>query len=185
MVSAVKFRHLVHAFCALVVVFSAAAFAAPAKPDATVVVEKGGGLGVIKGIFRDEAGGPIAEATVAIYRAGTSTLLKQVSSDSAEHFLAKIMPGTYTVLAVAQGFNPVTLFGVEVGRSAELNYGFKLERAGEGNTLPEKRLDRNSSKWRIRAAQTQRSIYQNQEGNDQTVAKVEADEAADTEPQTR
>ena len=75
------------------------------------------------------------------------------------------MPGTYTVLAVAQGFNPVTLFGVEVGRAAQLNYGFKLERAGSGNTLPEKRLDRNSSKWRIRAAQTQRSIYQNTEGD--------------------
>jgi hypothetical protein len=179
MVSVVKIRHLVHAFCAVAVVFSAAAFAAPAGSSATVSIEHSGGLGIIKGIVRDESGGPIAEATVAIFRAGTSTLLKQVTSAADGHFLAKIMPGTYTVLAVAQGFNPVTLFGVEVGRSAELNYGFKLERAGEGNTLPEKRLDRNSSRWRIRAAQTQRSIYQNQQGSDETVAKVEAAEAAD------
>jgi hypothetical protein len=36
---------------------------------------------------------------------------------------------------VAQGFNPVTLLGVQVGQAAELNYGFKLERSA-GNTLP-------------------------------------------------
>ena len=45
-----------------------------------------------------------------------------------------------------------------------LNYGFKLEQAGSGNTLPEKRADKNSSKWRIRAAQMSRSIYQHTPG---------------------
>jgi len=178
--SKVSPKHLVHAFCALAVVFSAAGFAAPSKDSATVVVERTTDIGIIRGVVRDETGGPIAEATVAIFRAGTSTLLKQVTSDAAGRFVAKIIPGTYTVLAVAQGFNPVTLFGVEVARSADLNYGFKLERAGEGNTLPEKRADRNSSKWRIRAAQTQRSIYQNQEGTDAAVAKVEAEQDTDS-----
>lgn len=138
-----------------------------------VVVESSAGLGVIKGIVRDEAGGPIADASVAIFRSGTSKLLKQVVSAADGSFLAKIVPGTYTVLAVAQGFNPVTLFGVELSRSAELTYGFRLERSGSGNTLPEKKLDRNSSKWRIRAAQTQRSIYQNHEG-DAPVDEAEA-----------
>lgn len=161
----IKARHLVHAFCAVAVVFSAAGFAAPEPSAGVVSIETKGGLGIIKGVVRDEAGGPIAEATVAIFRGGSSTLLKQVTSAADGRFLAKIMPGTYTVLAVAQGFNPTTLFGVEVGRSAEVNYGFKLERSGGGNTLPEKRPDRNSSKWRIRAAQTQRSIYQNREGD--------------------
>ncbi|HEX8638964.1 MAG TPA: hypothetical protein VF692_12925, partial [Pyrinomonadaceae bacterium] len=102
---------------------------------------------------------------------------KQVRSAADGSFLAKILPGTYTVLAVAQGFNPVTLGEVQVGRAAELNYGFKLERAGGGNTLPEKRLDRNSSKWRIRAAQNQRSIYQNQDG-DVPVDENKADDSA-------
>ena len=138
-----------------------------------VIVESSAGLGVIKGIVRDEAGGPIADASVAIFRSGTSKLLKQVVSAADGSFLAKIVPGTYTVLAVAQGFNPVTLFGVELSRSAELTYGFRLERSGSGNTLPEKKLDRNSSKWRIRAAQTQRSIYQNHEG-DAPVDEAEA-----------
>lgn len=167
----------------LLTAFSAAVFAAPATGK-NIVIEKGG-LGVIKGIVRDEAGNAIADATVAIFRGGTSKLLKQVSSARDGSFIAKIIPGKYTVLAVAQGFNPVTLFGVEVAKSAELTYGFKLERAGSGNTLPEKRLDRNSSKWRIRAAQSQRSIYQNQDGEKPVAENTTADEAADpTEPST-
>lgn len=132
---------------------------------ANVVIEKSGNIGVIKGIVRDNLGSPIADATVAIFRVGTDKLLKQVHSDANGSFLAKIIPGTYTVLAVAQGFNPITISEVEVNRSSELVYGFKLERSGSGKTLPEKRADRNSSKSRIRAAQLSRSIYQNKEGN--------------------
>jgi hypothetical protein len=48
-----------------------------------------------------------------------------------------------------------------------------LERAGSGHTFAEKKVDRNSPKWRIRAAQGQRSIYQAGEETDSTVAKVE------------
>jgi len=145
-------------------------------------------LGTIKGVVRDDAGSPIADATVAIFRGGTSKLLKQVTSASDGSFIAKILPGTYTVLAVAQGFNPVTLLGVEVNPSAPVNYGFKLERSGSGNTLPEKRLDRNSSKWRIRAAQMQRSIYQNREGHAPVVdaaASAESTEPADDKTKRR
>jgi hypothetical protein len=91
-------------------------------------------------------------------------VLKEVRSAADGSFIAKILPGTYTVLAVAEGFNPVRLPAVEVNGTSELVYGFKLERAGGGNTLPEKSTDRNSSKWRIRAAGAQRSIYQNVEG---------------------
>lgn len=141
-----------------------AAFAAAPTANSNVVLNNNSPLGIIKGIIRDDGGSPIAEATVAIFRAGTSRLLKQVTSSSDGSFLAKIMPGTYTVLAVAQGFNPTYLFGVEISRATESNYGFKLERTGSGETLPEKRLDRNSSKWRIRGAQSERSIYQNREG---------------------
>ncbi len=155
-----------------------AALASTHTTTANVTIENKSGLGTIKGIIRDEAGGPIADATVAIFRAGTSRLLKQVNSAADGSFIARIIPGTYTVLAVAQGFNPVTILGVEVNRSAQLNYGFKLERSGSGNTLPEKRADRNSSKWRIRAAQMQRSIYQHSEG------KTPIDETATAESNT-
>ena len=131
-------------------------------PASTVAVSSD--LGIIKGIVKDQTGGPIADATVAIFRVGTSKLLKQVRSAADGSFVARIIPGTYTVLAVAEGFNPVTLASIEVGKASQLNYGFKLERAGSGNTLPEKRLDRNNPKWVIRAAQTSRTIFQNTEG---------------------
>lgn len=121
-------------------------------------------LAIIKGFVRDQKGSPIADATVAIFRVGTTKLLKQVRSSADGAFLAKILPGTYTVLAVAEGFNPVTLASIEIERASQLNYGFKLERAGSGNTLPEKKLDRNNPKWIIRSAQTSRSIYQNSDG---------------------
>ncbi|MEJ7848150.1 MAG: carboxypeptidase regulatory-like domain-containing protein [Pyrinomonadaceae bacterium] len=156
----------------------------PAASFANTAVKSNSGLGVIKGIVRDNGGSPIADATVAIFRVGTSNVLKQVRSAADGSFIAKILPGTYTVLAVAQGFNPVTLAAVEVGRSSQLNYGFKLERAGSGNTLPEKKLDRNNPKWVIRAAQTSRSIYQNQEGDD-GVTVEETAEGAEVEVKKR
>ncbi len=148
-----------------VTAFSAVFIGAPNVYGKVSVANNGGNLGVIKGIVRDEAGNTIADAYVSIFRLGTSKLLKQVRSASDGSFLAKMMPGTYTVLAVAEGFNAVTLSAVEVNRSAELIYGFKLERAGIGNTLPEKRVDRESSKWRIRAAQMRRTVYQNTESD--------------------
>ncbi|MGE3467148.1 MAG: carboxypeptidase regulatory-like domain-containing protein, partial [Pyrinomonadaceae bacterium] len=163
----------------LLILISAVLFAAPNAAAKEPVPEMSGkNLGIIKGIVRDEGGNPIADASVAIFRAGTTKLLKQVSSGRDGSFLARILPGKYSVLAVAQGFNPSTVFGVEVGQSAELVYRFSLERAGSGNTLPEKRADKNSSKWRIRAAQMQRAIYQNREGKTpiDTTATADADE---------
>ena len=155
--------------------FSAAFVGVSNAHGKVLVIEKTANLGIIKGVVRDEAGNTIADAYVSIFRVGTSRLLKQVRSASDGSFLAKIIPGTYTVLAVAQGFNAVTLSSVEVNRSAELIYGFKLERSGGGNTLPEKRVDRKSSKWTIRAAQMNRSVYQNTEG-DVPVDENETDE---------
>jgi hypothetical protein len=141
-----------------------------------------GALGVITGFVRDEGGNPIADATVAIFRAGTSKLLKQVASESNGRFLAKVMPGKYSVLAVAQGFNPITLPEVEVGQAAQLEYGFKLQRSGSGNTLPERRVDRNNPKWSVRAAAISRSIYQNNQDSTPAVSETAAvdDESTDS-----
>jgi hypothetical protein len=136
----------------------------PAGATTTVAESRTGDLGVIKGMIRDQTGAAIADATVAIFRVGTTKALKQVRSAADGSFIARIIPGTYTILAVAEGFNPVTLAAVDVARSAELVYGFKLVRAGNGDTLSEKQLDKNSSKWRVRAANAQRTIFQNSEG---------------------
>lgn len=162
----IVFANLKNFITALVVISIAfsAAYAIPPRGISPAAAENGGNLGTIKGTVFDPSGSPIADATVAIFRAGTSKLLKQVRSASDGSFLARILPGSYTVLAVAEGFNPVTLAVIEVSRASQLNYGFKLERSGSGNTLPEKRRDRNNPKWNIRAAQISRSIYQNAEG---------------------
>jgi len=162
------------------------ALAIPANANTTnavVTANVGSNFGTIKGVVRDDGGNPIADATVAIFKLGTSKLLKQVSSAADGSFVARILPGRYSVLAVAQGFNPVTLNNVAVNKSASLNYGFKLERAGGGNTLPEKRPDRNSSKWHVRAAQIQRSIYQNAEGKEPVT--TEQDDVIETQDEAR
>ena len=148
------------------------------------VLEKKGVLGIIKGTVRDDAGNPIANAYVSFFKVGTSQLLKQVRTSANGSFLAKVFPGTYTVLAVAQGFNSVTYNSVEVNRSAELTYKFNLERAGSGNTLPEKRSDRNSSKWRVRPSWINSSIYQNQEDETPIDENAPDEKTASIENQT-
>src|SRR5215203_4790295 len=141
-----------------------ASFISVSEAQGAVTLKNNKGiLGVIKGTVRDESGNPIADAYVSFFKVGTSELLKQVRSAANGSFLARVLPGTYKVLAVAQGYNPVTYNSVEINRSAELNYKFNLERAGSGNTLPEKRSDRRSSKWIIRQSALSTSIYQNQE----------------------
>ena len=170
----------------LVMAMVSAGYAATTT-SVTITRESAANLGTIKGIVRDDGGNPIADATVAIFKA--SKVLKQVRSAADGSFIAKILPGTYTIFAVAQGFNPVTLADVEINGAAQLVYGFKLERAGSGNTLPEKRLDRNNPKWVIRSAQTSRSIYQNTEGDlpatGGTVTIEETTEVADADEKGR
>ena len=171
----------------ILLVLAVASTGSASAPTPATANSAGANLGIIKGIVRDDGGNPIADATVAIFKVGTSKVLKQVRSATDGSFIARILPGTYTIFAVAQGYNPVTLQSVEVNGAAQLTYGFKLERAGSGNTLPEKRLDRNSPKWVIRSAQTSRSIYQNTEGEspatndrvtiEETVETPEADES--------
>ena len=173
---------LIVAMLVVACVGSASAYAS----SGTVVASSGGNLGVIKGIVRDDGGNPIADATVAIFKAGTSKVLKQVRSASDGSFIARILPGTYTIFAVAQGYNPITLADVQINGASQLTYGFKLERAGSGNTLPEKRPDRNNPKWVIRSAQTSRSIYQNAEGstpavNDRVTIEETSEGVADRE----
>lgn len=158
----------------------ASASAAAAEP----VIKTGRDLGVIKGVVRDNAGKPIADATVALFRMGTTKVLREVRSAADGSFLMKILPGTYKVLAVAQGYNPVTIASVQVAGATELNYGFKLERAGSGNTLPERRLDRSNPKWAIRSSQAGRTVYQNQEGGVPVEADVSYDIASSPETES-
>ncbi len=173
---------------AFVSTFVMAGFAAPVSHDTTASEQPNlngkATLATIRGVVKDEFGSPIADATVAIFKLGTNKLLKQVDTATNGSYSLKLWPGTYTILAVAEGFNPTTIDSVKVGSSTEVNYAFKLVKAGAGNTLPEKRADRNSSKWRIRGATLGRSIYQNQDGETPVEEKKETAEVAEDSPKS-
>jgi Carboxypeptidase regulatory-like domain len=63
----------------------------------------------IRGVVRDQEGNAIANSVVAMFRVGTSQLVKQIHAASDGSFLLKAFPGTYTILAVAEGFPRSTL----------------------------------------------------------------------------
>lgn len=178
-----KVKKVVAAFAVIAAIF-VCAFDAEAKTGG-----KRGGLGIIKGFVKDQSGNPIADAYVMISSAVSSKLVKQVRSAANGSYVAKVLPGTYKIFAVAEGFNPISVPDVAVNRSGEVVQRFNLERVGSGNTLPEKRVDRNSSKWSIRASAIRNSVYQNNEGDDPLRdAETDAEETEtsdfDRKPQT-
>jgi hypothetical protein len=159
-------------FNLLLLALLSTAFAYEVKAN-KAVRQKSNAYGVIKGVIINDRGAPLATAVISIFRAGTAKILKQVKSAADGSFLTRVVPGTYTILARAEGYDSVALNDVQVNRSAEVYYGLRMERVGQGRTFAEKKIDRDSPKWRIRAAQSQRSIYQAGEGDDATVAAVE------------
>jgi Carboxypeptidase regulatory-like domain len=139
-----------------------------------------GTLATITGSVKDNKGNPLAGAVVSLIKEGATVVSKQTRTGSDGTFSAKILPGRYGIRAIALGFNEVVFSAVAVRASQELIYKFNLEPSGSGRTLPERRRDRDDVKWRLRSAQSQRSIFQVQEGEDKTVnAVIAADAAAD------
>jgi hypothetical protein len=136
------------------------------------------GLGTITGTVRDNRGLPLAGAVIQLIRQGNK-VVKETYSAADGSFSAKIPAGRYSLKAMANGFSEVLFSSVTVNPSAEIAYRFNLEPLGAGRTYPEQRNDRDNVKWRLRAAQNQRSIFQNNEGADATVAAVDAAQAAD------
>ena len=137
-------------------------------------------FGTIRGFIRDENGSPIDGAIIALIRDGIAAV-RQVRSNSDGSFTARVAaPGRYSLTAMAEGFSIVSLANVEVDRAADVAFRFNLVRVGSGNTLPEKRIDRNQPKWRNRSNQARRTIYQNNQGTGETTASVEKIETTPT-----
>ncbi len=135
------------------------------------------GLATITGTVRDNKGAPLAGALIQLIREGRA-VIRQTYSGRDGSFSARIPAGRYSLRAIADGFSEVLFSSVTVGPSAEIIYRFNLEPLGSGRTLVEQRADRDSAKWRLRAAQSRRSIFQANEGKDATIAEVEAAEDA-------
>ena len=134
------------------------------------------GLATITGTVRDNRGVPLAGAVIQLIREGAK-ITKQTRSAADGSFIARIPAGRYSLRAIADGFSEVLFTAVTVSPSQEISYRFNLEPVGSGRTLVERRADRDSAKWRLRAAQGRRSILQANEGNDPTIAAVEAAQA--------
>ena len=154
----------------------------------THTVSAKGGLATITGTVRDNKGNPLAGALVSLLREGSKQSPKEAMTDRDGNFLAKVIPGRYGIKAFAIGFSEVSFSSVNVKASQELVYRFNLEPIGYGNTLPERRRDRDDVKWTLRSAQSQRSIFQVQEGEDADIPTIaesgRVETAPDSEPQS-
>ena len=137
-----------------------------------------GNMATITGAVLDNKGNPVSGALISLLRDGASKVIKQTRSDAAGRFTTRISPGRYGIRAIAAGFNEVIFSSVEVRASQELVYRFNLEPIGSGKTLPERRKDRDDVKWTLRSAQTRRSIFQAQEGEDADIQAVLGRETA-------
>jgi len=137
-----------------------------------------GNLATITGAVTDNRGNPVAGAVISLLREGASKVIKQTRTDIAGRFSARISPGRYGIRAIASGFSEVVFASVDVRASQELVYRFNLEPIGSGNTLPERRKDRDDVKWTLRSAQTRRSIFQVQQGEDVDIQAVLGQETA-------
>src|SRR6185295_7057613 len=135
------------------------------------------GLATVTGTVRDNRGMPLAGALIQIVREGANKIVKEARTATDGSFSAKIPAGKYSLKAIATGFSEVLFSSVTVAPSAEIAYRFNLEPLGAGRTYPEQRNDRDNVKWRLRAAQKQRSIFQANEGDDATIAAITSDDA--------
>jgi carboxypeptidase family protein len=142
------------------------------------------GLATVTGTVRDNRGLPLAGALIQIVREGANKIVKEARTAADGSFSAKIPAGKYSLKAIATGFSEVLFSSVTVAPSAEIAYRFNLEPLGAGRTYPEQRNDRDNVKWRLRAAQTQRSIFQQNDKPDATVAAVESEQAASADEVT-
>jgi hypothetical protein len=143
------------------------------------------GLATITGTVRDNRGLPLAGAVIQMIREGANQIVKQTYSAADGSFSARIPAGRYSLKAIASGFSEVLFASVQVSPSAEIAYRFNLEPVGSGRTLVEQRSDRDNVKWTLRATQSRRSIFQANEGNDATIAAVNAaDQAANDNAET-
>ena len=128
-------------------------------------------LATITGTVHDHRGNPLAGALVSLMREGARAV-KEARTDKEGNFIAKVLPGRYGIKAMANGFSEVAFASVDVKAAQELVYKFNLQPVGYGNTLPERRRDREDVKWTLRSSQSRRSIFQVREGEDSTIEAV-------------
>jgi len=109
-----------------------------------LAVEASPALAFITGTVRDERGTPLVGATVAVLepRLGGKEI-KSARTDGQGRFLTGVVPGIWTVRAMAEGFIP-KFTRLVLNRSAKTSYDFQLK---SDNTLVQKRGDSDNYRW--------------------------------------
>jgi carboxypeptidase family protein len=109
-----------------------------------LTVEASPTLAFVTGTVRDERGTPLTGATVAVLepRLGGKEI-KSARTDSQGRFMAGVLPGIWTVRAMAEGFMPKST-RLLLNRSAKTSYDFQLK---IDNTLVQKRGDSDNYRW--------------------------------------
>lgn len=149
---------------------------ASAVDDAPAANSAPPAYGTITGFVRDPVGRPLAGAVITLLRDGAGVVVKQTTSTVDGTFSVRAVPGRYVLQAALAGFDGAQFSAINVGASDELVYRFNLQRMGEGRTVVEQRRDRDDAKFRVRAANMRRSVFQ-AGADEETVALV--NEAAD------
>jgi hypothetical protein len=111
-----------------------------------LAVEASPTLAFVTGTVRDERGTPLAGATVAVLEprlGGKGKEVKSARTDWQGKFSAGVLPGTYSIRALAEGFFPKSTLLV-LNRSAKTIYDFQLKK---DNTLVQKRGDSDNYRW--------------------------------------
>jgi len=109
-----------------------------------LAVEASPALAFVTGTVRDERGTPLAGATVAVLEPRfNGKEIKSARTDTQGRFMAGVVPGLWTVRAMAEGFIP-KYTRLVLNRSAKTSYDFHLK---SDNTLVQKRGDSNDYRW--------------------------------------
>ncbi|HYN84837.1 MAG TPA: carboxypeptidase-like regulatory domain-containing protein [Pyrinomonadaceae bacterium] len=139
--------------------------------------------GTVSGSVRDSRGNPLGGALVTLLREGAEEVVRQTRSRADGTFATRVAPGRYILRAIADGFSPATFSAVQVNAASQYVYRFNLEPAGQGNTAPERRADRNDPKFKLRAMNRRRSIF-NVKESDKTTVEVAGTAAASSDDTT-
>jgi hypothetical protein len=135
------------------------------------------GLATITGTVRDNNGMPLAGAVIQLIREGANQLVKQTYSAADGSFSTRIPAGRYSLKAIAVGFGDVLFPSVQINPSTEIAYRFNLEPANSARTLVNQHTDKDNVKWTLRSAQTRRSIFQANEGEEPVIAADKSDDS--------
>lgn len=134
-------------------------------------------LGTVSGVVLSMEGSPLEDVVVQLVRGGLqfggSRIMKEVRTGKGGGFRVQAVPGSYELKAQAEGFSPASVGGVELNQADDLVVRFNLQPSGFGRTLPETRAERDNPKWRIKSAQSRRSVFQVDESTSVSVSSGE------------